>query len=1123
MKNDNYNDIDELVKLLLQYTYNNNAVQETPVIMTAKDITVDNILRRDFSLEDQKKIMGGVFKEMGVFNDQVYLKRYSSSDTSNPTTFILKKCTNDCEKVNSESNMNKSMRYVLDCLVLAKVTNNIILSIINFNCKKKDLGNALEFYKEKEDDLVSVEVVEHYYKIENLSSFINKIKNNREDMRFLFFQILLVLSKIQQYYQSFKHGKLNPESMQVYIKENVAQQNFDGYEIKGITNNFIVKLVDFTYSNINGVLDNDYYKEKPKKNHTIDFHYFIDCVMKNYEIKDPELNFFMNYILDDSGDDAKRTPEYLLTKNDFFKSYHPFVESARTTEYDNSTESYGKNIRVTKKKNQKGGDDETKVVQGNKFNTPFAPYRPPEQPKEEKKEIPPLFSMTMHQEPLEKFKPKEIIRYAPPLTMPIPNPYYPMANPYNPAPYDMNYNMPVQKTYNISMGGPTGEHVKMANLYEKILPVKDWNLAMTTMSERILILSYIRSTFANLKDGDDISLGNDSGKTSLLSYIRFIELNGGSYRALTNNPYKLPEGFLIYDACYPLRYDKGIVKCAKNSMGIKIRIYRLTSIEYMKYMTKEEEQYMGFDVWRELTYYEYIKENVIKPKICPHFSLLYCFFISRNNGVNFQKLQKTRESKLTKELDKAFKKNDKEIMIAKKYIINNNPDATERDKVIESLIRKIIYYNFPKMDPAKSRRLETSQFFKNIVYNFINKKSITLEDQKMIDKDFYLKEILKFLIYELTHEKNKDQYVSVGATKEKEIEIPINIVKTLYDDYKYSNNCLIALTEAFNKNLYVWASAVSIPQGTIIKEVETGVHSAKVWKSVFYQIMVGLYVLQLHGIYFPNFSVENNIFIKDLNVSSQTNGYWIYIINGIEYYVPNYGYLVLIDSSFADIDPVSSKSIKEKREEMKIEAPFMDINIIKKDIAGDATKQTDIITFIGAKKDLIYGIFKRIFSPAFFSNDKIKNSVTKPPQDIIAFLGTIVDDPATKEIDHYIMIHMSQYLHNKVGTPVTQADVTLVDETLIDYSGFKKGELVVYKEMGGGSRWNIFLKYDTGNPNLADIYGKENAGDTILKKYQVGITRLRSIVKGGVLEQTFKLGQKFSQDELIETYVINKL
>jgi hypothetical protein len=60
--------------------------------------------------------------------------------------------------------------------------------------------------------------------------------------------------------------------------------------------------------------------------------------------------------------------------------------------------------------------------------------------------------------------------------------------------------------------------------------------------------------------------------------------------------------------------------------------------------------------------------------------------------------------------------------------------------------------------------------------------------------------------------------------------------------------------------------------------------------------------MEKEEIYFNNFSLKNNVFIKDVQTDNTGNSCWVYKINNIEYYVPNYGYLLVIDSNYADIE-----------------------------------------------------------------------------------------------------------------------------------------------------------------------------------------------------------------------------
>ena len=48
------------------------------------------------------------------------------------------------------------------------------------------------------------------------------------------------------------------------------------------------------------------------------------------------------------------------------------------------------------------------------------------------------------------------------------------------------------------------------------------------------------------------------------------------------------------------------------------------------------------------------------------------------------------------------------------------------------------------------------------------------------------------------------------------------------------------------------------------------------------------------------FSILNNFYIKDVSTPGPISKYWKYIVDDVEYYVPNCGYLVMFDSNYVD-------------------------------------------------------------------------------------------------------------------------------------------------------------------------------------------------------------------------------
>ena len=151
--------------------------------------------------------------------------------------------------------------------------------------------------------------------------------------------------------------------------------------------------------------------------------------------------------------------------------------------------------------------------------------------------------------------------------------------------YGPNVKIPMQQVYNINLPGPTGGHVEMSKIYENVLPGKENKMSATTLGERLQTYDFVRQIIVKINDGEDIGIDNE-GQNSLLSYLKLMELNPNYYSPINSNPYKgLPYGLLIYRSCFPIRFDETSqsVICAKNSIGLNIRLYSLSYAEYYSY------------------------------------------------------------------------------------------------------------------------------------------------------------------------------------------------------------------------------------------------------------------------------------------------------------------------------------------------------------------------------------------------------------------------------------------------------------------------------------------------------------------------------------------------------------
>jgi len=109
-------------------------------------------------------------------------------------------------------------------------------------------------------------------------------------------------------------------------------------------------------------------------------------------------------------------------------------------------------------------------------------------------------------------------------------------------------------------------------------------------------------------------------------------------------------------------------------------------------------------------------------------------------------------------------------------------------------------------------------------------------------------------------------------------------------------------------------------------------HTNDEWKNALFQIMVGLFALkQYFGMLHTDFHTQNILVQK-----VPPGGYWVYIIDGFKYYVPNLGYIFLIhDFGFSWIQKKLYIKWHERetlRYITKVGHHFFDISILVKSL-----------------------------------------------------------------------------------------------------------------------------------------------------------------------------------------------
>jgi hypothetical protein len=707
--------------------------------------------------------------------------------------------------------------------------------------------------------------------------------------------------------------------------------------------------------------------------------------------------------------------------------------------------------------------------------------------------------------------------------VPVANPFHPIPGPLIPAngPYAYMANqVPIIKKYNISMSNVNGDLVRLSNLFEDVLPQINGitQKTLTTLSERKIIYQYLRALFIRHSDGEDIRIGGKNDHTSrtemtnLLSHVKLMEINPYHFSRLTNNPYKtLPNNFLMFRSCYPIRLltSSNTVQCAQDNIGLHIRIYQMKIIDILANRLGTNLTKKDSDLWREIAYYEYIRENILRQNVCPNFVLMYAWYMTYKSGVDFEKLSKLKSDKNANQIT-AKDNSDVLLNTLKRQIYGilsegDNIYGTIRD--LDKIVAQPIDPTLP--DDVKKEKAEEIKKATEARYRLL----VDLHENNNPDQTAL--EIFNYFNTNVIQTKRDHNNIMAISELEKiDVRLP-------------TNKCIVSLTEAPTHNLYDWGTrAYNMELGPIRKMIHTGFHDIKVWQSVIFQLFAGLYTMYINKIAINELSIQNNIYIKDLHRDENNIGYWKYIIKGIDFYVPNMGYLVLIDSKYQELEggleTTEFQAIKPLRYKHRIYGEMFDDKV--EDV--DTLNITNMIN---------------IFSPNnFVSQEFTQYGGLKPPVEVINTLNIMTNilnmyktdladavkkNTTVPDFDKTItdLLIRTQYhlLHNKIGTLVKDVEK---DQLIDDNISFKHGELVAHKITGtkdDAFTWALYLENDGQTHRIL------TTDHVLMPDNKVPKLTIKNVSQGdilrtyGVVEQNYKPNQKLAEEDVLETYTIN--
>jgi hypothetical protein len=245
--------------------------------------------------------------------------------------------------------------------------------------------------------------------------------------------------------------------------------------------------------------------------------------------------------------------------------------------------------------------------------------------------------------------------------------------------------------------------------------------------------------------------------------------------------------------------------------------------------------------------------------------------------------------------------------------------------------------------------------------------------------------------------------------------------------------------------------------------------------------------------------IKHNFYIKEvMGITRESTQYWKYTINFIDYYIPNCGSLLLIDSNYRDLDP---------KDQFKILSTEFgdDENMVLNMVLKNAIKCLNLDNFTQDFKNA-GGVSppENIKKNLEEINSDLKCMEQAPPNDRLKFFNGILEN------------HLKKNVHNRIGTLIRDSEFKYID--FGDNRPYKPGELVV-REIG----WFkfevvLFLKLLPGGLECS-VITKNEYNLLIIKNYPENRIKHYSIYEP--IKQDIKPGEPaLNLDYIIENYFI---
>jgi len=287
------------------------------------------------------------------------------------------------------------------------------------------------------------------------------------------------------------------------------------------------------------------------------------------------------------------------------------------------------------------------------------------------------------------------------------------------------------------------------------------------------------------------------------------------------------------------------------------------------------------------------------------------------------------------------------------------------------------------------------------------------------------------------------------------------------------NYCLIMLTEGITRNIKNWASKIektkdyNDPNPLVGQILSTGYRTDDAWISVIFQLIVAIYILHKEKININELKLKENVFIKRIKITPPKIKYWKYIINGVQYYVPNNEWLLMINSS---IDFTT--------------------NIFE--------------TYEKTNKEILETIKKLLNEINEFTESPISEKIKNFNNNIIHNIDIDIDN---YKIESIFAENFYKYLYEKMGHIITNTNEYLL---LPNYNNFKIGDIVLYKITNNIFSISTITEINANNAKIMtnDNFDEYDETNIVLNKKNIPLDLLTKFSYN-------------SNNEVIETYNID--